>query len=453
MMADGPFGRWLLSQLEMMPLHVFREGAGRRLQERLIGRIMSEQEAEELYALLNCPQGNGTRVATVLLPGVMGSLLASVEGISALLWLNPTVMLNGHINLLDLNVEGTGDASPDVRILPVGIEKLVYLKMILALAHETRLFEFPYDWRRHLEWNARLLHRAIARWSETDPERRFVLVGHSMGGMLARTYMALYPREAERRIQRLILLGSPLYGSPLTIMLFYGQTLPAQIVSRLHANNDVVGLVANMPSAYQLLPPPPELFPGGRAYPVNWDLYDAREWRLPIVRQDYLDDARAWQQLVANSDPQVSIVQIAGCHRRTLTDLWKPLREDEEQQDVDDMTIDGSACSNVTLVHQQIGEDSGDNSVPLWSTRCERYGTYYIEEEHQLLPRNNDVIRATLSLIHDDKPHLPQVLPAPIGRSASLRGTSLMEQVAELRQRIEAGVLLGEDLDRLFFAR
>jgi hypothetical protein len=208
-----------------------------------------------------------------------------------------------------------------------------------------------------------------------------------------------------------------------------------------------------MPSAYQLLPPPIEFFPEGRAYPVNWDLYDAREWGLPIVRQDYLDDARAWQQLIANSDPQVSIVQIAGCHRRTLTDVWKPLREDEEQQDVDDMIIDGSACSNITLVHQQAGEDSGDNSVPLWSTRCERYGTYYIEEEHQLLPRNNDVIRATLSLIHDDKPHLPQVLPTPIGRSASLRGTSLMEQVAELRQRIEAGVLLGEDLERLFFAR
>ena len=448
MLVEGPFGRWLLSQLEMMPLHVLREGAGRRLQERLIGRIMSEQEAEELYALLNCPQGNGARVATVLLPGVMGSLLASVEGISALLWLNPTVMLNGHINLLDLNVEGTGDASPDVRIVPVGIEKLAYLKMILALAHETRLFEFPYDWRRHLEWNARLLHQAIARWSQTDPERRFVLIGHSMGGMLARTYMALYPREAERRIERIILLGSPLYGSPLTILLFRGQTLPAQIVSRLHANNNVVGLAANMPSAYQLLPPPPELFPNGRAYPVNWGLYDAREWDLPIIRQDYLDDAQAWHRLVAGSDPQVPIVQIAGCHRRTLTDVWRSYSDDK-----DAAVGDCLEPPNLTLVHQQAGEDSGDNSVPLWSTRSEHHDTCYIEEEHQLLPRNSAVIQATLCLIRGDKPQLPQELPQPSGRSVSLRGTSLVEQVAELREHIEAGVLLREDLERLFFAR
>jgi pimeloyl-ACP methyl ester carboxylesterase len=447
-MIDGPFGRWLLSQLEMMPLHMLREGAGRRLQERLIGRIMSEQEAEELYALLNCPQGNGTRVATVLLPGVMGSLLASVEGISALLWLNPTVMLNGHINLLDLNVEGTGDAAPDVRIVPMGIEKLAYLKMILALAHETRLFEFPYDWRRHLEWNARLLHRAIERWSQTDPERRFVLIGHSLGGMLARTYMALYPGEAERRIQRLILLGSPLYGSPLTVLLFRGQTLPAQIVSRLHANNNVVGLAASMPSAYQLLPPPPELFPAGRAYPVNWDLYDAREWGLSTVRQDYLDDAKAWHRLVAGSDPQVPVVQIAGCHRRTLTDVWRSYSDEK-----DAAGGDGSEGPNLTLVHQQAGEDSGDNSVPLWSARCAHHDTYYIEEEHQLLPRNSAVIQATLCLARGDKPLLSPELPEPSGRSSPLRGASLMEQVAELRERIEAGVLLGEDLERLFFAR
>jgi hypothetical protein len=42
----------------------------------------------------------------VLLPGIMGSLLASVRGISAVLWFNPTVVLDGHINLLDLNDDG-----------------------------------------------------------------------------------------------------------------------------------------------------------------------------------------------------------------------------------------------------------------------------------------------------------------------------------------------------------
>ncbi|MBC7235079.1 MAG: alpha/beta fold hydrolase [Chloroflexi bacterium] len=437
--SSSPFGRWLLTYLEMMPLQMLRESAGRRLQGWLVGRLLGEQQAKELYALLNRPPSSRTRPATVLLPGLMGSLLASVEGIGALLWFDPMLVLNGHVNLLNLNDKGTADASPDVRIVPVGIEKLVYLKMIVALAQETRLYEFPYDWRRHLEWNAHLLHQAIERWSQAEPERRFVLIGHSMGGMVARTYAALYPREAERRVERLILLGSPLYGAALTTLVFRGQTLPAQIVSRLHPNNDVIGFVSNIPASYQLLPPPGEWFPACRAYPTNWDLYDARAWGLPNVRQDYLDDARNWHRLVTCADLQIPIVQIAGCHRRTLTDVWRAFDEDEEPP-------------NLTLVYQEVGPDSGDNSVPLWSARCEAYSTYYVEEEHQLLPRNQRVIEGVLALVFGGPPDLPKELPEPSGRLAGLRRRSLTEQVAELRSRIEAGILLNEDLERLFFA-
>lgn len=448
MNEDDPLSRWLLSQLETMPLQILREGAGLRLQHRFLGRLMGEQEAEELEALLNRPAPDRDRPATVLLPGVLGSLLASVEGICALLWLNPTVILNGQMNLLDLNAEGTGDASPDVRIVPLGLEKLVYLKMVLALAHETRLYEFPYDWRRHLEWNARLLRHAIERWAQANPQRRFTLIGHSMGGMLARTYLALYPGEAQRRIERVVLLGSPVYGSPLSIMLFRGRTLHNQVFTKLHPSNDLVSMASNMPASYQLLPPPANLFPSGHAYPVNWDLYDAHEWGLPNLRQDYLDDARAWHQLVGRSDPQVPIVQIAGCHRRTLTDIWRVLRDEAGYA----ATAEGD-FPGLTLVHQETGEDSGDNSVPLWSARCTNYLIHYVEEDHQLLPRNQKVIESVLSLAHGDTPGLPTELPEPLGLLDNLRGRPLVEQVAQLRERIEAGVLLREDLTRLFFAQ
>ena len=434
--------QWLLGRLELMPLEVLRESAGRRAVERLLIRILGEREAAEVRALLSYRPGVTPRSHAILLPGVMGSILASVRGISAMLWPNPTVVLNGHINLLDLNAQGTGDQSPDVEIMPIGIEKLTYLKTILTLASETRLYEFPYDWRRHLEWNATLLHEAIERWSTLHLERRFTLVGHSMGGILARTYLARYPREAEERVERVIMLGTPLRGVAISVLTFYGDTPPAKIVSRLHPGNDVIHFTANLPSSYQLLPPPPDQFRSDRPYPVNWDLYNADAWGLPHTRQDYLDDARRLHKLISDSDPQVEQVEIAGCYRRTLTDVWRALDDDKP-----------AARPNCTLVHQEGGEDSGDETVPLWSTRMEGITTYYVEEAHLHLPSNRHVLGALLELIHGGAPALPRELPEPLGLMGRLRSVPLMQQVAKVRRRIENGEFSRQDLERLFFAR
>lgn len=430
---------WLLSQLETVPLSLLRENA-LLAPRRILDRILGEREAEEVRALLARPPGTAPRVPTVLLPGVMGSLLASVRGISTILWFDPTVLLNGHLNLLDLNEDGTGDRSPDVEIVPVGIEKLFYLRLILTLARETRLYEFPYDWRKRLEWNANQLHEAIQRWSVAAPQRRFTLVGHSMGGMVARTYLALYPQEAERRIERVILLGSPLYGVPIAALAFTGETVECQIVARLHPDNDVLRFTSNLPVTYQLLPPPPELFDVERHYPFNWDIYDAKSWGIPNVRQDYLDEAKKWHMLMARSAPQVEVVEIAGCHKATLTDIRS--------------LADGCPGeAGYALITQERGDDSGDDTVPLWSVRKDGISTYYVEERHRNLTSNKVVLDAVLELVHGGKPNLPQEVPAPSGILERLLAVPVLQQAAELRRRIEEGEFSREDLQKLFFAR
>lgn len=431
-------GQWLLSQLEIMPMSLVRQGAELRVPSRLIDYLLGEREAEEVRALLSQPLKEQPRLATVFLPGIMGSLLASVRGISTVLWFNPEIITNGHINLLDLDDDGQTDRSPDVEIVPVGIEKLTYLKMIVTLARETRLYEFPYDWRRSLEWNADLLHRSLERWSWAAPERRFTLVGHSMGGMLARTYLARYPHEAEQKIERVIMLGSPLRGAAITTLVFSGGTQPSRVVSKLHPENDVVRFASNLPSVYQLLPAPPEFFGTDRPYPVDWDVYNAEAWGLPNVRQRYLDDARALHALWARADPQVEIIEIAGCHQRTVTDVCR---------------IVENTAPLYEPRYQDEGEDSGDEQVPLWSTRQEGIKTYYVEENHQGLPANPQVLEAVVSLIQTGRCDLPETLPQPSGVLRTLRAIPFLQQVAELRQRLDAGRLLREDLAKLFFVR
>jgi len=409
---------------------------------RLLEQIIGARELGEVRTLLDRPPSDAPRAPTVLLPGIMGSLLVSIRGISSPLWLSPGVIVNGHINLLDLNEDGTGDRSPDVEIVPVGIEKVIYLKLLLTLARETRLYEFPYDWRRHLEWNAGVLHDTIKRWSIAQPDRRFVLVGHSMGGMLARTYLALYPREAERRIERVIMLGTPLSGVALALLAFPGQTTESKIVSSLHPDNDVRRFVTNLPSAYQLLPPPPELFAPSRPYPANWDVYDAVAWGIPQVRQDYLDDARRYHHLLSESDPQVDVIEIAGCNRSTVTEVRRS--QDAEHAD---------GLPTFTPIELDTQEELGDATLPLWSTRMEGITTYFVDEEHHFLPSNGDAIQAILALIHGQTPLLPRDLPEPTCVLTRLSRVPLLQQVKELRQRIESGDLTREDLIKLFFAR
>jgi len=443
-------GHLVLSQLEAAPARLLRQVAGAAGAERLVDRILGERYAREIRQMLQQSIERDDRVSVVLIPGILGSLLASIRGITATLWMDPRLLVDGLLNLLDLNEDGIGDKAPDVEIVPVGIEKLAYLKLIVALARETRLYEFPYDWRRSLEHSAAQLRTSLRRWSEGKPGRRFVLIGHSMGGMVARTYMALYPDEAERYVERIVLLGSPLYGAPLATLAFTAKISTARVVAELHPNNDVPRFVSNLPSVYQLLPPPPELFAPDRDYPVNWDLYDAKAWDVPLVRQDYLDLARAWHQRMARFDPQVPIIQIAGCHCRTVTDVWKA-------DDLDEIEIETDKeddFPHYVLAYRESGEDSGDEHVPLWSVRGRGVEVYYIQESHRLLPSNTQVLDAVLELVHGGQPALQRELPEYVPPvRVRLQQVPFVQQVAELRQRIEGGGFSREDLERLFFVR
>lgn len=383
---------------------------------------------------------SGPREAVVLLPGLMGSLLSSVRGVISSLWLNPALFLKGESRYLELNQDGSADGSPNILTVPTGCEKLCYLKPALAFNRECLLFEFPYDWRLPIQVNGDLLGQALERWADGDGAMQFTLVGHSMGGLVSRAFVARHPEQARRRVKQVIMHGTPHFGAAGAIGdLMEGNRMMA-LATALNSNNTIRRFVLNMPSAYQLLPAPRGIFPEQRRpYPANFDVYDARQWRLEGVRQDYLDAGRRFHELLADFDHPVPMIEIAGCHQQTKVDAV--------------LSVDANDRPSLDIRTQDEGPDSGDATVPLYSAVLPGAQMYYIQEVHRYLTRNDQVIRATLDLVYGRTPDLPTELPEPSGGFLGLfRAVGDPETEAQrLRQRLADGVATEQDLEQLYF--
>src|SRR3954467_11375786 len=139
----------------------------------------------------------GPRV--LILPGIMGSTLGK-PGPLTLLWINPLAIALGRLTELALN--GRSGA-----VSVKGVVLLAYLKLKLRL--KIAGFDadfFPYDWRLSLTQ----LGASLAAALDKEPSSEVHLVAHSMGGLVARAAL-LAPSGA--KVKRLIMLGTPNYGS------------------------------------------------------------------------------------------------------------------------------------------------------------------------------------------------------------------------------------------------
>jgi pimeloyl-ACP methyl ester carboxylesterase len=417
------------------------EGPGSASLEALFGT----REVNEMRETVTAPaltRAAGQRPNIVLLPGIMGSLLQSVEGLVELLWVNPLVFTRGLINLLELADDGETDANPRVKIVATGLEMMSYAKATLVLRKQANLFLFPYDWRRDIRTAAGLLHQALNRWAASNGYRRFTLVSHSMGGLVSRTYLALFPEEAERLVERVILLGSPAYGIVNAVQnLTTGNNL-MQLAHKLNDDNQGDRLVRSITALYQVLPPPPDLFPADRQYPCDFDLYDAAAWQSADeadeadgIRQNSLNRGKALYALLAASDPQVPIIQIAGYDQATLIA----------------MRGTPDALQPVVVSH---GPNSGDGAVPLWSATLPGAEMYYVRLAHDKLQRDHRVLRAVLDLARGGEADLPQQMQPHRGPVITARPptTDVDAEARRLRAAIEDGTATADDLAQLFLA-
>jgi len=225
----------------------------------------------------------------VFVPGVMGSMLYS-ETKGGVRWLNfdTLKMLNG----LALDAAGTDDADRDNQIRPftVDVSYEPFASAVLGrddFGHRM----FAYDWRKMYGESTKQLRDLILKMHAENGGADVHLVAHSMGGLMTRATLKEYGTELWPLIGRIALVGTPHYGS--TSIAGYlknhlwGFEMLAVLGKFLERET-----FRSLWGVLSLLPAPSGVYPGTRrgaggaatyAHPcVNFDLYDARAWRLEL---------------------------------------------------------------------------------------------------------------------------------------------------------------------------
>jgi pimeloyl-ACP methyl ester carboxylesterase len=210
----------------------------------------------------------------VLLPGILGSVLqrdgkdvwAPTPGAVARgLW-----TLGRSVRALELTSDpwevddlGDGVTAPrlvsSVHLVP-GLWSIDVYAGITAMVTETfdvvpgeTYLEFPYDWRRDNRVAARRLQRLVEEklhaQRRVNPDAKVILIGHSMGGLVARYYLECLGGRGDARM--LITFGTPHRGSLNAVDFLVNGFVKKLGPLRLA---DLSELLRSLTSVYQLLP-------------------------------------------------------------------------------------------------------------------------------------------------------------------------------------------------------
>jgi len=353
-----PYDRLALSDTQVEQLLV----TGEHSQELIA--YFGEDEYRELARLARAAAATRVRPdagRTIIVPGIMGTQLGLPRRAPLppdILWLDPVDISIGRLTALT--------APRDGAIQPLGVVLYSYLplKLLLRICGLDPVFH-DYDWRRGIDELGRELAARIA----AEPPGRLNIVAHSMGGLVARAALA---QPGTSRVERLVLLGVPNFGSFAVVQALRGTYSVVRKIARvdaLHSAETLAGEVfATFPSLYQMLP--------AAGYSGAIDLFDPGCWPQsgPRPSRELLAQARTIGSILAPPDERFAVV--VGIDQETVTAV--SLRRDDFVY---------------TITRH------GDGTVPTECARLPGARTYHASVSHSELTRSAVVSRAVADLL------------------------------------------------------
>jgi pimeloyl-ACP methyl ester carboxylesterase len=440
----------------------------------------------------------------IILPGVGGSQLMNdpdLNGQYSELWVDPWDLFwsgdDAHLLVTRLQLDGNtpflpgdpayytvrqGDILRSVLTSDVYQSTIQYFKDHGYVEGQT-LFVCPYDWRRDLRQishnsnpNFLLLQTldscvnlALAR----NPDVRKVnLLGHSMGGAVARTYVADPTRAG--RVAHLVTLGTPYFGATKIAQMLLAQ-------EGCFLDLPIVGCNPNPATTYQLL----QNFPAGYQLSPGERFFD-------VYPSGYIQRGGVY----LNSEQTFDLFRT---HNAFLTDegvAWRaPLNvgwQNGSTNGVEVYMMIGTNLPTITYLEQKPGQESyntimanGDGTVPLHSAEMRNLDLvppvnfssgatlmFFNEVDHSTLPKNQAVLAAVYAIFSGAKVNFATEQPDSIGpfrQSPRLTGQVLViegpvdvwvvdaagrvtgpaDNRINLRQEIPGLYYQQEDVDRL----
>jgi pimeloyl-ACP methyl ester carboxylesterase len=272
----------------------------------------------------------------VLLPGILGSVLThdghevwspTPGAIGRALWTlgRSVTSLQLHDDPWELDDLGDGVEAPrlmsGVHLIP-GFWSIDVYAGISTMITDTfdvvpgdTYIEFPYDWRRDNRVAARKLQRLAEEklhlQRQRNPDAKLILIGHSMGGLVARYFLECLDGWKDTRA--LITFGTPHRGSMNAVGFlvngFVKKLGPLKVA-------DLTALLRSLTAVYQLLPIYPCVDAGGGLQRVaEVDLPGVDRARATSALTDF---HRAIEAAVADRDPNAyAIHSIVGITQGT----------------------------------------------------------------------------------------------------------------------------------------
>ncbi|MFH0936884.1 MAG: alpha/beta fold hydrolase [Candidatus Daviesbacteria bacterium] len=282
------------------------------------------------------------------------------------------------------------------------------------------LFVFPYDWRKDISLTAPLLDQKIDQIKQQTGSQEVDIVAHSMGGLVARNYIA--DSGKAQKVRKLVTLGTPHLGAAKFLnalksgICLYAEVGPFCFSLALSETKDVI---QNMISGYQLAPSQEyfNFYPGTdnqHPYPYRTEsgALSYNQIKSVLTTLGYNTSLFNPSEIFHSLDTTLSntngvdVIIVAGSGQPTLGQII-------EEKTTSLLGIEG--------IHKDTQIINGDNTVPLFSASLTD-GTnslagpakiYYSNQKHSNLVFNGSALNLTKNILADDSNLPPGISTQP----------------------------------------
>ncbi|TXK83550.1 lipase/acyltransferase domain-containing protein [Paenibacillus sp. N3.4] len=318
----------------------------------------------------------------IIIPGIMGSVLKKEK---TTIW--PVLSLVHEVEynfLYQLRYSKfNNELKPDATF------KRYYrrIEQSLKLSFKNDLVTtFPYDWRKD---NFDQIEDLKAEISTNADE--VIIIAHSMGGLIAKMLVNEHKESEEvKKIVKIITLGTPWNGSPYAYRaLKYGVGVPEKPFPLLISQKTSRMLAPTFDSIYQLLPS------------EEYHLRCITENKSPFLEFDG-EIIKNWSDILGRYYLPLFIDK-----NKDFDEIYLRLRKSlDKEMDLEHHEVIGYGVETMSVIRENsINEpegtfDNGDGTVPIISAISPQSIKYYINEGHQDLPRNKEVISLVKNIIN-----------------------------------------------------